>query len=266
MVIPADEKPGLLFSRRWIRYGACLSFSFLFLALPSCSSFFRFRELLFSWAPTCIIGSLSPLFRSQSSSSSPKTKLFRTSLIFWSRKNIQPSWIILLMGGPLPLSEWRVWMAAVRKLPRLVRCCCSASGGFDGVRTSGVCCSSLTPKGAGWFRQLTRAERRGFLVGGLVVCGSGGLVEEARWHSWSSISLRSLIMAKMHCCWYWRAVGSELSLSIAVRMMGKVMLTVAGVKRLSAFLNGFVVILSACVVVASGCSRTVVPLPSGDDA
>ena len=99
-----------------------------------------------------------------------------------------------------------------------------------------------------------------------MVCGSGRLVEEARWHSWSSISLRSLIMAKMHCSWYWLAVGSELSLSIAVRMMGKVMLTVAGVKRFSAFLNGFVMILSACVVVASGCSRTVVPSPSGDDA
>lgn len=196
MLIPADEKPGLLFSRRWIRYGACLSFAFLFLALSPSSSFFRLRELSFSWAPTCIFGSMAPLFRSQSSSSSPKTKVFRTSLIFWRRTNIQPSWIVLLMGGPVLLSEWSVWMAALRKPSRFVRCCCLASGWFDGVWTSGVCCSSLTPEGAGWFRQLTRAKRRGFLVGGLVVCGSGGLVEEeARWHSWSSISLRSLIMA-----------------------------------------------------------------------
>lgn len=44
------------------------------------------------------------------------------------------------------------------------------------------------------------------------------------------------------------------------------MLAVAGVKRFSAFLSGFVMVLSAWVVVALVCSRTVVPLPSGDNA
>lgn len=44
------------------------------------------------------------------------------------------------------------------------------------------------------------------------------------------------------------------------------MLAVAGVKRFSTLLNGFAMVLSACVVVALGCSRAVVPSPSGDDA
>lgn len=49
-------------------------------------------------------------------------------------------------------------------------------------------------------------------------------------------------------------------------MMGKVTLAVAGVKRSSAFLNGLMMVLPACVVVALGCSRAMVPSASGDDA
>lgn len=86
-------------------------------------------------------------------------------------------------------------MAAVRKPLRFVRCWCSSGGLFDGIRIAKVCCSCLMAAGAGGFRPLTRAERRGFLVVGLVVCGSGWLVEEARLHIWSSISLRSFMMA-----------------------------------------------------------------------